>query len=810
MRHRFTSLVVAGLLALLALPAVAAAADCELTPGFATLKTLIDAAEGSDTVGACVEKAHVNLENGDTLQQTTGGLLVLRQADHRAAFTDGHHTWIDGPDGLHVRLNTQHFAWESSLPVQTGTVAYDTDADGLIEIANLEQLDAIRWDLNGDGAPDDRANAAAYAAAFPSALGGMGCPDSGCTGYELTRNLGFGDAGSYASGAVNPMWTQDSGWTPIGSPSNPFEGTLDGGGHTIANLFIYRPGNDYVGLFGEISGAVRQLNVLDIQIRGAIDIGTLAGLNSGAISHVRATGFAQGVTRIGGLVGENRGVISDSHAASDAMAFSGVVGGLTSANYGAINTSHATGNVSTNARLAGGLAAINRGEISESYAQGNVSASAILGGLVAINQSSIEKSYATGAVSSPNDDAGGLVGANDRSGRISASYATGTVSANHRVGGLVGVNRHGGVVSDSYATGVVTGRIGSGGLTGWNDGAISASYATGDLSGEDDTGGLVGRNSGTISASYATGTVSANRRVGGLVGYNDLIRGLNDDNDHVGAITASYATGDISGEDDTGGLVGENQGTITGSHAAGDVTGLRDTGGLVGENFGDEHSLGTITASYATGRVSAGIANGGLVGWNSGPITFSFATNSVAGDDDSGGLVGRNRGPIRASYATGTVTADNRAGGLVGVNETGAAIRTSYATGAVSGDDDIGGLVGENQSIITASYATGAVTGNRDTGGLVGENLADADTISATYWDIETTGQSQAAGFGSVSGAQGLSTAALQASTGYTGVYATWNQDGDLWDFGTSAQYPQLKADFDGDGTATAQEFGTQ
>ena len=32
----------------------------------------------------------------------------------------------------------------------------------------------------------------------------------------------------------------------------------------------------------------------------------------------------------------------------------------------------------------------------------------------------------------------------------------------------------------------------------------------------------------------------------------------------------------------------------------------------------------------------------------------------------------------------------------------------------------------------------------------------------------------------------------------------------DYWDFGTSGQYPVLIVDFDGNGSATWQEFGTQ
>ena len=49
----------------------------------------------------------------------------------------------------------------------------------------------------------------------------------------------------------------------------------------------------------------------------------------------------------------------------------------------------------------------------------------------------------------------------------------------------------------------------------------------------------------------------------------------------------------------------------------------------------------------------------------------------------------------------------------------------------------------------------------------------------------------------------------MQAPSGYTGIYRNWG-DVDRWDFGTSSQYPVLKVDFDGDGTATWQEFGNQ
>ena len=88
---------------------------------------------------------------------------------------------------------------------------YDADNDGLIEVAYLEQLNAIRWDLNGDGVEDNPASADAYAAAFPGASDGMGCPDNRCAGYELTRSLNFKSSGSYKSRSINAAWTQGAG-----------------------------------------------------------------------------------------------------------------------------------------------------------------------------------------------------------------------------------------------------------------------------------------------------------------------------------------------------------------------------------------------------------------------------------------------------------------------------------------------------------------------------------------------------------------------------------------------------------------------
>ena len=386
----------------------------------------------------------------------------------------------------------------SASVVQAGD--YDADDDGLIEVSRLEQLNAIRFDLDGDGKADDSSGDDAYAEAFPDSSEGMGCPDTGCAGYELTGDLDFDDPESYGSGSVDKGWSQNeggSGWRPIGSSSDGFGSMFEGNGHTIFNLSINRESEHYVGLFGGVgpSGKVLRVGLVEAKVIGSWVVGALAGTNQGSIKESHAIGTVSGEERVGVLVGTNSDFSNLEH-------------------------SYAAGNV-YGENLVGGLVGGNWGTIIGSHATSEVMGRASVGGLAGVNQGLIDKSHATGDLSGA-QSVGGLVGDNNNGGRISASYATGNVSGPpYRAGGLVGEN---------YDT-------------------IVASYATGDVSGTAAVGGLVGANYGDkLISSYATGAVSGSRDVGGLVGRND-IRSL---------IMSSYARGSVSGTGSIGGLIGEN------------------------------------------------------------------------------------------------------------------------------------------------------------------------------------------------------------------------------------------------------------
>ena len=254
-----------------------------------------------------------------------------------------------------------------------------------------------------------------------------------------------------------------------------------------------------------------------------------------------------------------------------------------------------------------------------------------------------------------------------------------------------------------------------------------------------------------------------------------------------------------TGQDFTGALVGSNYGTVTRTSATGAVNGRGSVGGLVGANL----SSGRIDLSRAQVTVAGtGEGTGGLVGRATGFIAGSYATGSVSGGNQVGGLAGRiSRGTISNSYATGSVSGGNQVGGLVG-NLRGTLTGT-YATGRVNGSSEIGGLIG---GIVDAeifnSYATGIVSGSGATvNGLTGS--WNGPRWRQSYFDSDTSGISRA----DVVNVPKTS-AELQGPTSASGIYSDWNATD--WDFGTSSQYPALKVDFDGNGTATWQEFGYQ
>ena len=392
---------------------------------------------------------------------------------------------------------------------QAANGVYDTDGDKLIEIQYLEQLDALRYDLNGDGAADVTGDATAYAAAFPVTAGNVVCT-SGCIGYELDTSLDFTQTGSYRSGAINALWlssTSGSGWTPIlhtdsDGATKPYNATFEGNGYTISNLYsVNEDTNRMTGLFASLgSGAsVNDLGLLSVYVVGGYNnTGALAGNNAGSINASYAEGSVTGQGDTGGLVGNNTspGSLTKSHSSGFVSGQENNVGGLVGDNFSSISRSYSSSKVEGKKNYIGGLVGYNTGSVAYSHASGNVSGE---------------------TTNSEGNAVGGLLGKNLAS--VQTSYATGDVSGRNDVGGLAGANA--GIIKVSFAAGNISGTGGAaGGLVGVNTGQIQSAYATGGVSGVDYVGGLAGRNSLSVENSYAIGAPTGTSDVGGLIGLS--------------------------------------------------------------------------------------------------------------------------------------------------------------------------------------------------------------------------------------------------------------------------------------------------
>ena len=359
----------------------------------------------------------------------------------------------------------------SGITVHTEPNPVDADGDGLIDIDELIELHNMRYNLDGTSYKTS------------STATGVLCGRDGsiaCSGYELTAELNFDadgdgrtwnqttlllDLGDHNASYFGVTRTDAGGWGPIGDATTPFSTVFEGNGFAIRGLAVKRS-EKYLGMFGRIdeSAVIRNVRLIDSLVDYNGDntttdlIGTLVGHNrkgtiiaSSASGVVDGSGGTAGVgDHIGGLVGENNGVIIASYAHSDAIGASrgDSVGGLVGYNHrlsdpvikAVIIASYATGDVD------GGMGFRDRS-----------------GGLVGRNTDIIIASYATGDVTDPDagvhdDRVGGLVGAHSGT-IINASYATGDVTGGENRGALLGSGSSN--VTDSYGFGTTV-RTGNG------------------------------------------------------------------------------------------------------------------------------------------------------------------------------------------------------------------------------------------------------------------------------------------------------------------------------------------------------------
>ncbi len=667
--------------------------------------------------------------------------------------------------------------WREFGGQRRGGRDHDRNDNNLIEVSNLAQLNAIRYDPAGVGTPSNAASRA-----FRSPAYNMGCATK-CQGYELTTDLDFDTKGRAGVGPADAYWNGGAGWDPIGNADGAYTGEFHGNGRSISNLYIDREQKG-VGLFGKIGGSayVHHVGLPNANVTNTIhDVGALVGFMQGNQTRVSAnfaTGTVTGGGQTGGLVGSNQGYVR--------------------ANWAEVSV-HGTKHV-------GGLVGHNGGEVSASYALGAVFGDSRVHGVVGLTDGGVLNDVYFRSDINPDID--------DIYAKTKAELATPTdytgIYANWDVD-LDGdaeedapwdfwtKRRYPRLKADRNGDGVFTRAE----FRGQNPGDI-----IGDLRDYDtDNDNLIEvTNLGQLDAirhdlngdgSYAALAARQYEQV-----YPNPLVGMGCPNTCQGY----ELTADL--DFDTKGRAGVGPADPYWNGGAGWEPIGNGSGAYTGEFHGNGRSISNLYIDREQIRVGLfGQIGGSAYIHHVGLPNVDITTTGY----DVGALVGfmqGNQTRVSASYATGSVVGGGQTGGLVGSNQ--GYVKAAWTNVTVEGAKHVGGVVGSNEGSVHSVYALGTVTGDNLVHGVVGHTYHQTDLATAgVYYNADLHLVS--------SPPYSRTTAELQSPTDYADIYANWNVDldgdgtsDDAWDFGTAAQYPKLKADRNSDGVSTVGEFHGQ
>jgi hypothetical protein len=293
----------------------------------------------------------------------------------------------------------------------------------------------------------------------------------------------------------------------IGNDQRPFVGVFDGNGHAIAHLTRRSQGQEFVGMFGYVAGAIAEIRNLallepDIDASEGNCIGAMVGhLAEGNVANCHVVGgHVSGDGSVGAVVGDNQGTVQNC-SSSCAVTGGSPVGGLVGDNAGTVIDCNATSLV-TGDDCVGGLVGRNVGTIADSSTLCDITGDVYVGGVLGLN---------------------GLFTSRDRdcAGDVVGCRSHGSVTGKSVVGGLVGYNFKDSTIATCCSTGTVDGFETIGGLAGSSFSSIIDCYSKAVAVGTQQVGGLIGyRHDGIVTNCYSTGHVSGQERVGGLVGWN--------------------------------------------------------------------------------------------------------------------------------------------------------------------------------------------------------------------------------------------------------------------------------------------------
>lgn len=568
--------------------------------------------------------------------------------------------------------------------------------------------------------------------------------------------------------------------TALNGSAGGLIGVGDGSGYSMQFCDNYGKvtsvkGGNVGGIISEnkVNGYLMKCNNYGVLTAGDGDVGGIAGVNEGQISHSLSTTPRDsdatveifGNSNVGGIAAVNKGEISNASLNNIKIyntGGKGFIGGYAGINEGSIWTDQAmimSADIvaTTDGMSAGGLAGINRGTIEhqdkskpKAYIQANVKTGGKnektiqtnLGGIAGINEGTIEDINFCGSVTgngASDYGIGGIAGISrsgtggraliqncivgDGIGEVSVT-AKGNASSFANVGGITGINYENSSISQAGLQSV----------------SVTAEYSMG--------GGIAGRNYGLVtscSLQAGSGTISfGNGNIGGLVGQNER-------------------TGELNNS-----IVGEGW-QITAKNSSGDEA----IGGCIGYNVSDMDVYGLT--NKASVSKSAGSSAGGIIGRQENRTSNGWTiyncenTGKISGNGRVGGIIGQWKykgGTVRDCINSGNIEAkdnDSMSGGIVG---------TLFSI-------DVGQNIG-----ISSCVNYGSITGKGQVAGIVGDSRK-TDNFTANITDCINTGYIKATSKGAGiidSSAQGKFTLlrcrnyGRSSSGSFSGIYTMSNK----------------------------------
>ena len=283
---------------------------------------------------------------------------------------------------------------------------------------------------------------------------------------DLNPGITFHEDGSYEGGTPEQ-------WTTIAD----YSGTFNGNGKTIRGLYINND-STYQGIFGESTGTIKNLGVIESYVSAKSYVGSIVGRNGkGTVINCYNEGFVKGETTVGGVSGYTYGAMQDCYNTGSVTGSGNTIGGVTGHSAQSLKNCYNTGTIVGGADTVGGVTGSAYGIVENCYntgavtGTGNYSWEANVGGVVGSCGSysragTVQNCYNTGNVTGNNAFTGGISGDSSKRTEIINCYNTGSIVSEAAYSGGITGELNNGTVQFCHNTGSVQGALGKGAVAG--------------------------------------------------------------------------------------------------------------------------------------------------------------------------------------------------------------------------------------------------------------------------------------------------------------------------------------------------------